>query len=132
MKNGITLTEDQRKELVLNILTDAIIFERTATAINLLQRVVNPKGEDWEAESQHSGISNAYDLMGVPSYKTFEDEQKYLPIKCIMRKIFYNTLKDDDNRNNRGKQTVMEIGEAIYEEWESFLNTTQFELSKAS
>ena len=36
MKKVVNLTEQQRDELVVNILTDAVIFEKVATAMSLL------------------------------------------------------------------------------------------------
>lgn len=132
MKNEFPLTEKQRKELVLNILTDAIIFERTATAINMLQRVANPKEEDWGPEYQYNGFSNTYNLMGVPAYESFENEQKYLPIVDILRKIFDNGLAFDDRRPEQNKLTAGEIAKEIFEEWEGFLNNTDLGFKKAS
>lgn len=129
----ITLTGEQRKELVLSILTDAIIFERTAEAVNNLLKVSGPNKEAWEAESQVNSIANTYTLMGLPAYESHENEQKYLPVADILRKIFDNTITYDKQQRPLGNQRpAHKIAEEILEEWEGFLNNTNLRLQKAS
>lgn len=132
MKNEITLTEDRRNELVLNIITDAVIFEKTTRAVNLLQRIGNPEAEDWEAEYPFSGLSTAYYLMGIPAYESFENEKKYLPITDVLFKIFQNTISAQDNRVDKTKRYPKNIAKEIFEEWQSFLNATNLGMRKAS
>jgi len=131
MKNEITLTEEKRNELVLNILTDAVIFEKTTNAVNLLQKVGNPNAEDWEAEYQFSGLSNAYYLMGVPAYESFENEQKYLPIVDVLFKIFHNAISAEEKRVDKIKRMPKDIAKEILDEWKGFLDNTNLGMQKA-
>ena len=133
MKNGITLTEKKRNELVLNILTDAVIFTKTTEAINLLNNIGSPKdAEDWEPEYMYNGLTTAYYLLGIPAFESFENEQKLLPIVDVLRKIFDNALSFNDCRTKENKMYAKDIAKEVFEEWQAFLNNLHLDLRKAS
>ena len=128
MKKGISFSEDQQNELVLNLLTDAVIFERAADAIFLLQKAANPAAPHWDAENHNNGIVNAYRLLGVPFDPTFEQEE----VTDFLHKIFLTTLKNEERRGADNQRHASEIAETILYEWKAYLKTTNLEMKKAS
>lgn len=124
MKNQITITQEFRNEIALNILTDAVIFERTAEAISILQQVANPDGGMWDAECYYNGRMNAIYLLGVPRSITKEDEEKYKQINDVLSDIFENSIKADQSKN-----MAIDVAKIILEKWEGFLKQTSLDLN---
>ena len=129
MKSVVELTEKQRDELVLDILTDAIIFEKVAAAMNLMQRASNPDSEDWEPIDHYASYFNALPLMGFQFNMTIEQEEKILPIRNVLSKIFDATIATDNQRDNSYKREAGELAKEILNEWKTFLKA--LEMKKA-
>lgn len=129
MKNVVTFTEKERDELVLDIVSDAIIFDKVATAMNLMQRASDPGAEDWLPRDHYESYFNALPLMGFPFNMTLEQEKEILPIRNVLSKIFDTTVAADDRRENPYKRKAGELAKEILEEWKTFLNA--LEMKKA-
>ena len=124
MKDQIVLTEELRKELVINALNDAIIFNRTATVINMLQKVGSHKDGFWDAEMHIYGMANAYYLLGISLEPTREEEG----IIDILDNIFENSIRANESRAESAKRTAKELAEEILKDWEPFLKAANISL----
>ena len=69
--------------------------------------------------------------MGFPSDMTYEEEKKILPITNVLWKIFYTTIKDDDQRDHSTRSEARELAKTILEEWKTFLEAYNSGLRKA-
>lgn len=125
MKNGIALTEKERDQLAVDILTDAIIFEKVASGMIQIQSAGHPSNEGWPPESQYNGITNALCLYGYGLFVTIQEENEKLPIADVLRKIFNNTVDDDNRREMKIRRRAVILAEDILREWKSFLNALE-------
>ena len=125
MKTVVTFTEKERDKLAIDILTDAIIFERIATGMHLIKSAGHPNNQEWAPESQYNSVTNALPLFGFKTPKTVEAEKQQLPITDVLRKIFYNTIKEDDLREPERRSKASEVARDIMEEWKGFLSALE-------
>ena len=117
MKTVVSLTEKERDGLVLDILTDSIIFERVSEAMNLMQRAANPDSEDWEPIDNYNSFINAFPLMGFSFNIPYDEEKNVLPIRNVLWDIFHTTIKSQRLNDKNAK----ELAEIILEKWKEFL-----------
>lgn len=119
MKKVVSLTEEQRDEVVKQILNDAIINERTQKGINLLQKVSDPNRDHMEFND--NGVYPTFPLMGLPYPKTIEDEEIINPIYDELCEIFDTALNEENKRDEKRQRTASDLADHIFLDWKVFM-----------
>ncbi|MDP2687788.1 MAG: hypothetical protein Q8O62_11235 [Aequorivita sp.] len=105
----ITLDDQQQEKMVKQILTDAVIFERTSSAVNKILQSFGPDAENWEAQDHYHGFWPAINLLG------FYGDKNNQIITDGLTRIFYQQVK----KNNT---TADKMATIIFEQWMEFLS----------
>ena len=108
----VELTDQDRRELVVNILTDAVILDRTYYAISLINQIGSFDGDgesSWDACEQINGYVNAFPLMGVSN--TLRDEV----LGGKLADVFMHTYKSELETGFTKDAKI--VAEHIYIEW---------------
>lgn len=109
----IELTPEQRRSVVVNILTDSIILDRVYYTISLMNRIgsIDPSnGESsWDAIDQINGYVNAFPFMGLS--ESIRDEELSNKLANVFNNVYRKELETSFTKD------AVIIAEHIYTEW---------------
>ncbi|MGM0934038.1 MAG: hypothetical protein ACQEWD_11395 [Bacteroidota bacterium] len=108
----ISLTDQERREAVVNILTDAIILDRIYYGISLLNTVGTFNSENetsWDVIDQINSYCNAFPLMGISDQIRDED------LSMKLAEVFNNTYRKEMEPGFTKDAKI--VAEHIYTEW---------------
>ena len=103
------------QKIALQILTDAVIFERTLSGMNELANVINPSNKQiWNAANHYTGFSNAYAVLGYG--EGLKDES----ITDEFHSIFFDHFNNDCDTTKSQRKDAPQLAQFIFDDW---LNT---------
>lgn len=106
----IELTDQERRERVVNILTDSIILERIYYLMEAMNQVGSfNKESNWHASDHISSYINAFPFMGLSS--SLRDEE----LGDKLGDVFHNTYKEEMKTGFTKDANI--VAEHIYTEW---------------
>lgn len=99
----------EKEQLIVNIISDHVIFARIARSMLDIINVINPsKGEEFfEPEMNYIGVSNALDLLSI----SYEDKSNNRFFRDEMFDQFVSMVYSDNEDNHK------ELAYSIYFEW---------------
>lgn len=130
----LKFTEAQRDELVTEILSDCIIFERVADAMNIAEEAFCPKNaEMWEPECHYNGYLKALPLMGIHNPITIEEEKQAEAVREELGNIYQGTIKDNNKLHRDERYDATVLAQHILIDWKYYLNDLRLtQLKKAN
>src|SRR5690554_771899 len=105
---------DQQKETIINILTDAVIFERMFKGMQEVSKSANPTCEDFDPVHFYNGFANAW--IFLTGYE-FPDEVEE-NLKDELSEIFFNWFNGDFKEPFAKRDTAKEVAKRIFIDWE--------------
>lgn len=98
-------TKSNIDAIVLQILSDSIIFEKINIGVRTIQGAFEGGAGDFNVEYRYYGIGSAMDLLGCYDEETRE----------ILRMDFYTTISD--TIHNEEDITAPELAKVIFDKW---------------
>ena len=120
MKIPTDYCTDQRKETMVNIISDAIIFERIYKGMQEAVKAARPT-ENWDPANYYNGISNAWIFLTIYEFPEEVDEE----LKEELSEIFFDWFKEDFKKHHSKRETAKKLAEHIYIDWEYCINSTE-------
>jgi hypothetical protein len=111
---------DQQKETIINILNDAIIFERILRGMQETAKAANPKCEDWDPIHFYNGIANAW--IFLVGYEFQDDIEESL--KDELTDIFFKYFKKDIKKPFDKRKNANILAQLIFIEWNACIDRT--------
>ena len=109
------LIPDKRRALIINILTDAVIFDKIGNSISELS------GGYFGLDNKYSGYTSAVVLLGIPDPVNSNDPLHLLHER--LGDIFLNYV------NLNGKKEPEEVAKQILKEWEIYLEKSPLKIN---
>ena len=117
------ISTETKEELLLGIVTDAIMFERVYRIVDALTNAYDPAaGGNSDALAEYYGLFNAYAMLGYPLPKTLEEEETVSPITDKLYNIFSDHFNKDAVKPPEKRENALQMAEKIITEWKNFLN----------
>ncbi|MEH6764142.1 MAG: hypothetical protein V7655_06555 [Aequorivita antarctica] len=100
------------QKIAIQILTDAVIFERTLTGMNEIANVINPdEGQIWKASEHYTGFSNAYAVLG------YGEGAKDETITDEFHSIFFGHFNNDKDTTQSQRKDAQQLAQCIFTDW---------------
>ena len=127
MKIPTDFTTDQRDETIVQILTDAIMFERIYKGMQETVKAANPSCEDWDPVHFHNGYANAWIFLTI--YELPEEVEESL--KDELSEIYFKYFNEDIVKPFEQRRTAKDLARHIFIDWESCIDRTECKLKSA-
>lgn len=114
---------NEQKETIINILNDAIIFERIYKGMQETVKAANPTCEDWDPVSFYNGFANAWIFLTGYEFPEEVDEE----IKDELSSIFFNHFEPDFKQPFEDRLPSTELAKHIFIDWEYTLDKKIYE-----
>lgn len=114
---------NQQKETIINILTDAVIFERIYKGIQETVKAANPDCEDWDPSRYYNGCANAW--IFLVGYELPEEVEEALKDELI--EIFFNWFNSDFKKPFKKRDSAKKLAEHIFVDWEYSIDSRERE-----
>ncbi|UJH91681.1 hypothetical protein LZ575_03055 [Antarcticibacterium sp. 1MA-6-2] len=116
-------TDRQKAELLQDIVKDAVMFKQLFIIMDAVQRTFAPHEDTMYYAADYSGIYSAFNLIGYPFPQTLEEEERTIPIREEMERIFDKTIKKNSKRKLRFRKDATALAKKIIFKWNVYLNT---------
>lgn len=116
------LNEEQKAELLENVVKDAVMFKQLFLIMDAVQNVFAPNEDTMYYLADYSGICNAYYLLGYPPPQTIQEEEHTLPIWEDLEDIFIRVIEKNSKRKLRFRKDAHALAKKIIAKWNVYLN----------
>ncbi|MDT0646333.1 hypothetical protein RM545_06490 [Zunongwangia sp. F260] len=127
MRIPTDFTTDQRDETIVQILTDAIIFERIYNGMQETLKAANPDCEDWDPVSFYNGFANVWIFLVI--YELPDEVEESL--KDELSEVFYMRFNADLAKPFKDRERAVYLAEKIYSDWKFCIDRTDSQLKTA-
>lgn len=123
MRTLPNLKEEQKAELLENVVKDAVMFKQLFLIMDAVQNVFAPNEDTMYYLADYSGICNAYYLLGYPPPKTIQEEEHTLPIWEDLEDIFIGVIEKNSKKKLRLRKDATTLAKKIIHKWNVYLTT---------
>ena len=127
MRVPTDFTTDQRDETIVQILTDAIIFERIYKGMQETVKAAHPDCDDWDPVHSYNGLSNAWIFLVI--YELPEEVEESLKDK--LSDIYFKYFNEDISKPFDQRRAAKDLAQHIFIDWESCIDRTERTLKSA-
>ena len=115
---------DQRDKAIVQILTDAVIFERIFTGMQETVKAANPDCEDWDPTFFYNGYANAW--IFLDAYEFPDNVQANLHEE--LGEVFDKHVSADRAKPFKDRERAENLAKRIFADWEFCIDRTEHKL----